>query len=72
MKPHVATYYMHTLSGKPAFYDGRQICFMKQGGWLATSLAKIREEQTASAKWREARGYKPLYPAGYLRVRVPA
>ena len=64
-------YYMHTLDGKPACYDGDQICFMTHGTPLSrfpTSLAQVRQEQKSSDEWRQKQGYDLYYRAGYLRI----
>ncbi len=50
--------YMHTLNGYPArYWKGAQICYacgvVKN---LATSLAQIKRERTASLKWRKKYG----------------
>lgn len=65
-------YYLHTLDGHPAAYDGRQVHFMTHGNSLVASLKELRAQQKASALWRESKGYKDnYYPYGYRRVRLP-
>jgi hypothetical protein len=65
-------YYMHTLDGHPAAYDGRQVHFMTHGdALLVDSLKELRAQQKASALWRESKGYKDNFPYGYRRVRLP-
>jgi len=66
--------YMHTIDGKPAFFDGRQICYMVFYGKaspLAQSLKQIRTEQKASAEWRMGQGFQShIEKYGHLRVAV--
>jgi hypothetical protein len=64
-------YYLHTLDGKPAAFDGNQVHFMAHGNRLASSLDQIRAEQKASAAWRGDKGYSLLHTYGYRRVRLP-
>lgn len=68
----VTWYYMHTLDGRPAAFDGRQVHFMANGDRLVGSLKELREQQKASATYRAAHGYEALYPYGYRRVRLPS
>lgn len=54
------TYYMHTLNGKPAAFDGNQISYATFHGKpnaLAESLQQIRSEQRASAAYRRRMGF---------------
>lgn len=51
-------YYMHTLNGRPEFFDGSRVCYAGQGGFvrirqsLCLSLGQIRKEQKASRRSR--------------------
>lgn len=67
----MTTYYLHTLDGKPAFFNGEYIHFSngERGGQLATSLQQIRREQELS---NALYGYRDddLERYGYVRVRV--
>lgn len=54
--------YMHTLDGKPAYFDGEQIVYAElRDHWqddysvcvLRTSVDQIRKDQEASRKYRE-------------------
>ncbi len=71
-------YYLHTLDDKPAYFDGRQICFCFQGGdhrsrqRLVRDLKQIRKEQEASRRWRDEMGYEnSVWRYGYVRVSLP-
>lgn len=68
------TYYMHTLNGEPAYFDGDQVVFATFYGKaapLARSLNQIRAEQRKSGEWREMQGFKDHDRYGHLRVRLP-
>lgn len=67
------TYYMHTLDGRPAFFDGEQICFLRRFGKpsmaLAKSLKQIRLQQARSNEFRRSLGdYDEIKRYGYVRV----
>lgn len=67
-------YYLHTLDGKPAYFDGQQVCFVNYRGKaapLAKNLAQIRKEQQMSDEWREKQGYRLLFDSSHIRVAVP-
>lgn len=61
------SWYMHTIDGKPAYFDGRQIVFFmrhtnrKQARLLVGSLREIRQQQAASRRQRRAWGIKDVY-----------
>jgi hypothetical protein len=62
--------YLHTLDGKPATFDGFQICFASRFGKpnkLADSLKQIKKERAISIKNREERGYPINFKYGHLR-----
>jgi len=66
--------YMHTLFGKPAFFQDYQIVYagMKlKFSDLRDSLKDIREEQTKSSEWRRKKGYydNPT-EYGYIRIKM--
>jgi hypothetical protein len=71
-------YYLHTLDGEPAFFDGDQIVFASPGGLhrsqqkLCTTLRQIRRQAEASELWREAHGFKEYTEHDYVRVVVPS
>lgn len=68
------TYYLHTINGKPAMFDGDQICFMSFYGRadsVALSLKQIRLEQRASKEYREAFGAYDSGECHYVRVSIP-
>lgn len=68
--------YIHTIEGKPACYDGRQISFAGNGTKLSNLLVEdlktIRLQQKLSAEGRQAQGFEPtnaIYKnIDYLRV----
>lgn len=69
--------YIHTLDGKPAVFDGEQVCFMpaSRGGngyEPAYSLAQIRREQRQAAAWRKDHGYEQKCEMDYRRYRIAA
>jgi len=49
-------YYLHTIEGKPAGFDGDQICYADKGkGWaspLVKDLKTIRKQQKKTFKFR--------------------
>lgn len=63
--------YMHTINGRPATFDGYQICFASfygQANILASSLKQIRREQTITKSNRTADGFDYLAREyGYFR-----
>lgn len=65
--------YIHTIDGRPAAFDGEQICFVDQyprgrfHARLVSSLVEIRREQRASEHNRIAEGFSPT-PYGYVKV----
>lgn len=68
-------YYMHTVGGHPAFYDGRQICFAQHRNGAqsfniltATTLDQIRKEQRSSTKWRHDQGWTEENNYGHIIV----
>lgn len=66
--------YIHTLEGKAAIFDGRQICFApaRKAFEPAYSREQIMAERRASAAWRKRNGHKQLpYKHGYVRYSVP-
>jgi len=68
------TYYLHTLDGKSAYFDGDQIVFCMFYGRkqpLAESLKQIRSEQRKSKDWRAKRGYPEYWKISYVKVNVP-
>ena len=69
------SYYMPTIDGRPAEFDGTQIVFMNVYGKpneVCRSLKEIRRQQKQSIKWRSNFGVDPtLGKYGYFRVRLP-
>lgn len=66
--------YMHTLDGKPAFYDGQQICYVGIGRKVhkfATSLKQIKSERIKSENWRNKQGFRDFEPNDYGHVLIP-
>lgn len=68
------TKYMHTLGGRPAYFDGNQIVYPLRYGKavpLASSLKQIRSEQAKTKIWREKKGYAfNLFDYGYVRINT--
>lgn len=53
--------YIHTIDGRPATFDGYQICFATFYGKpnsLCDSLAQIKRERDITKKNRERDGYE--------------
>ena len=63
--------YMHTIDGRPATFDGYQICFATFHGpenKLCDSLKQIRKEQQITKENRERDGMDfSVGEYGYLR-----
>lgn len=69
------TYYMHTVNGSPAYFNGEQIVYWpnrlsrKHRPSMATSLAQIRDEQRRSSEQRKAWGFDPIISSySYIRI----
>lgn len=67
--------YIHLLDGKPAFFDGEQLCFADNrrhlNELLVDSLRTIRKHWYLSNEFRRSLGYlseRTRY--SYLRVKV--
>ena len=68
------TYYMHTIDGQPATFDGDQICFAhpRHGNPLRRSLAEIKADRKRTERYRRTLGFRfepKIY--GHIRVRTP-
>lgn len=67
------SYYMHTLNGKPAYFDPKQeiILFMRGGkaNPLANSLRQIKRERKIDPSSRE---FRPDYRRVCLPAQEPA
>jgi len=63
--------YLHTIDGKPATFDGYQICFAANRGKannLADSLNQIRKEQHITIRNRKRDGFGEVVGKyGYFR-----
>lgn len=62
--------YMHTIDGKPATFDGWQICYATYYGKpniLCESLKQIRAEQKISRRNRLSRGWDDDFAYSHLR-----
>jgi hypothetical protein len=63
--------YIHTINGKPATFDGFQICFATFYGKpniLCDSLKQIRKQQKISVANRKSKGFPAeLGDYGHLR-----
>lgn len=67
-------YYLHTLNGRPAFFDGEAVYLMPfygKPGALATSLRQIRREQQASRRFVSANFPPDTHAYDYVRVVLP-
>lgn len=64
-------YYMHTLGGAPAFYDGEQICFARRTIVLCRSMKQVLSERKKSSKWRKSQGWGQFCDYGVSYVEVP-
>lgn len=72
-------YYMHLIDGKPAHFDGEQICFNRTGRYgtrtshpLARDLEQIKTEQLATKAWRIRKGFRiHSDDYGYCTVDAP-
>ncbi len=67
--------YIHILEGRPAFFNGQQLCFVTEGGGgkgapVAYSLRQIRDEHRKSADYRRRKGYDTDLEVGYRRYRI--
>lgn len=71
------TYYLHTLNGEPAGWDGSQISYVSGGArsrgvaLLRSSLQQIRREQQAAIRFRAGQGWGEMRYS-YVRVVLPA
>lgn len=66
------SYYMHTIDGKPATFDGNQICYATYFGKandLCSSLAQIHREQQASIRFRRLHGLDDFPIGRYSHLR---
>ena len=69
----MTTVYIHTLDGRPAMFDGYQVCYAAHYGRandVALSLRQIRREQAASTRNRLADGLSDDLEYGYRRYAV--
>lgn len=67
------TKFMHTIDGRPAFYDHEeQICFAvrRRAIPLAKDLNQIKREQRASRRWRIKNGFFPTSGYGFMRIET--
>lgn len=69
--PKQRTFWMHTVDGKPAAYDGQQICYWWRRAPLARSLQQIRRERQACIEWRALHGFSVGSGYGHITVRLP-
>jgi hypothetical protein len=62
--------YLHTINGKPASFEGHQICyasFYGKANNLCSSLKQIRKEQQITKTYRLKNGFHLKSDYGYLR-----
>jgi hypothetical protein len=69
--------FLHTVYGKPGYYDGDQIVYVTQGRWgryplpLVASIDLIRAQQRLSDAWRTLHGFdNEPDKYSYVRVRI--
>jgi hypothetical protein len=68
-------FYIHTIKGSAAYYEGHQICYSVFNGKpmpTCTSLKQIRKEQKASMEWRKKQGYESINIKDYSHRRYKA
>lgn len=54
------TKYMHLLEGRPAYYDGHQVCFAQRSmkvSEMCDSLYQIKKEWEKGEQWRIDQGF---------------
>lgn len=67
-------YYLHTIDGCPAFFDGEMIVFASGRGFvcpLVDSLVTIRKQQKLSKEYRAALGFYDT-DYGHVIVKEPS
>ena len=66
--------YMHLLNGRPAFYDGQQVCFTGSQikfSELADSSGQIHKEYRLSENWRIDNKLTPYeWEHSFLRIKL--
>lgn len=61
--------YLHTLDGKPAYYNGDQIVYGAQYTPLVNDLRTIKKQQQFSKEWRIKKGFGKVFPVyGYCKI----
>ena len=71
-KPKSRTYWMHTMYGKPAAFDGRQILYWWKRAPLANSLRQIRDERAKTIAFRAELGVADgVMKYSHITVRIP-
>lgn len=72
-----ARFYMHTLDGRPAYFDGEQIVYANdQATWedvsnvcvLRRSLRQIRADQRRTEQFRKRNHFSAFYRLGWVIV----
>ncbi len=72
-------YYMHTLNGKLAHFNGVQTCYFpfqspqshRIKGALLESLRDIRRQQRATLKYRKKKGFRDYDKMGWVKIPLP-
>lgn len=73
-KPRVM--YLPTLDGRPARFDGNQLCFVdasthgRFNAVLLPSLTEVRRQIKATRRWRRKEMYREDWAYHYVRVEV--
>ena len=69
--------YIHTLHGRPAAFDGNQVCFVcgrqQRFATAAANINQIKREQRASIRYRRKQGLPEEAPSiyGFVRFKRP-
>jgi hypothetical protein len=73
------SFYLHTVDGRPAYFDGEQVVFAEVHPYwedsfetcvLRRSVDEIHADQERSARYREKRGFGRLGRYGYVVVAL--
>ena len=65
--------YMHLLEGRPAYYDGDQVCFAVgtiKVTELCSSLEELKEQYRLSENWRIDKNLTPYdYIHSWIKIK---
>lgn len=69
----ITSFYMHTIDGEAAFFDGEQIVFAAGvPRQLESSLQAIRRNEVNSSSFRINAGWSEPFSYGYVRIPLSA